>query len=467
MATSVSFSGLGSGIDFSKVTEAVIADRSRPITQLQQQSANLSSQTDAFKQLNGLLVTLTSAADALADRTLGSGRLVTSSSSAIVTASGTDAASLGTIGLSVSRLATRYVEATRSFNSAAAPVLANGAATATFQLQTGGNATGPIINIDSTNNSLTGLRDAINNAKAGVNATIVDVRGDGTQFQLAITSQTTGSSNRIQLIETTSTGTAANLNLASLNNLGTTPDYTLLDASLSVNGLSITRPTNSISDAVSGVTFNLQNVGNATLNITQNTDAVAGKLTAFVQAYNSVQDFIAAQYKPDGEGKPSGVLVGDSTLRTVQQQIRDAVGTIATANGGAFSNLTQIGIGRDTSGKLTIDNTVLGEKLKNSFGDVQALLSGKTVSNSGIGQLIHQATNNLSDAVTGQVQTAINGNQTSIKSINKSISDQLDRINLLRDSLTRQFAAIDAAINQINGQGSALTNILKSLEPSK
>lgn len=467
MASLISFSGLGSSIDFSKVTDAIIADRSRPIAQLQQQSAGLTTRANALKQLNTLVASFGEVADALTDRALGSGRQATSSSALVVTATGSDAAALGSINLNVTRLATRYAEASRVYASTAAPLLVGGATTATFQLRTGGATAGPVITIDSSNNTLTGLRDAINAADSSAGATIVDVTGDGSQLKLVLTSGETGAANRVQLVETTATGTGADINLASTNGLGPTPDYALLDAAFTINGLAVTRATNTVSDAVSGVTFNLQSVGSSTVNISQNTASVTDKLNAFVNAYNAVQDFIAAQYTRDATGRPVGALAGDPTLRGVQRQLRDALATSSATNGGALNSLTQLGVGRDANGKLTLDKAALGERLKNSFADVQALLSGKTDSETGLAHSIRDAANNISDSANGSVQSAIKGYETSVKSLGKSISAQLERISALRESLTRQFAAVDSAIALLNSQGTTLTNVLDSLKSNR
>jgi flagellar capping protein FliD len=95
----------------------------------------------------------------------------------------------------------------------------------------------------------------------------------------------------------------------------------------------------------------------------------------------------------------------------------------------------------------------------NSFTNTRALFSGLSATNTGLANKLHSAFKSLSDDVTGVVRNTITGNENSIKGLNKSISDQLDRINALRQSLSRQFAAADAAISQLNNQGSALTNI--------
>ena len=93
----------------------------------------------------------------------------------------------------------------------------------------------------------------------------------------------------------------------------------------------------------------------------------------------------------------------------------------------------------------------------------KALLSG-AAGKIGLFNTINTQCDQLSDDVTGVVQHAITGYKSSIQSLNKSISDQTARINLLRDSLTKQFAVVDSAINQLNSQGSTLSTIISSLK---
>lgn len=669
MAT-VSFNGLGSGIDFSQLTEAVIADRMRPVAQMQSKSAGIKRRSEELKSLNALLVTLTTAANNLTNRDLGTGRTASSSDSSVAGVTATSAAGVGKINLGVTRLATNLIQSTRGFAASTDAVLAGGATSATFELRQNGASTGTAITINAANNSLDGLRQAINGANAGVTATTVDTTGAG-NFQLALSSNATGTAGRVELVETTSTGTAANLNLTRLNAPTGTPagDYSYLDAQFSVNGLTVTRATNQVSDAVTGLTFNLQKIGNTTVDVNTSSE-LPDKLQAFVTAYNAVQDFANGQYKKDDAGRPTGVLAGDATLRSIQRQLRDVLGATSQTNGGTLTNLAQIGIGRDNDGRLTFDRAAFDERLKDSFtgstaivssdtarvlasltgspeagtidinttrlataytersasyapgagirgnflrnttfqlqiggtatgpsftisssndsliglrdainaanggatasivadgsrqrlvltsnatgasnrvrlvettspttntgsalamgatsaggnsdytqlnslatvngqtvsrennvladvisgvsltltgtgaatvtvdvtksrtglDNVKALLTGQSTAQSGLANSIHAATSSLSDGITGVVQTAINGYQESIKTIDKSIASQLQRLTLLRQSLTRQFAAADAAINQLNGQGTQLTTIIQALQPRR
>jgi flagellar hook-associated protein 2 len=459
MAGIASFSGLGSGIDFGQLTEAILAEKSRPISQLQSRSTQIGKTNDAYKQLNAKLATLTEAVNALTNKELGKGRLASSSATDKVIPTATASAATGTFNVAVTRLATNLSQVSRVYASASNAVLAGGATTATFELRLGGAATGTAITINSANNSLTGLRDAINAANAGVSAAIVDTDGSGTQNKLVLNSTATGAAGRVQLVETSATGTAADLAITSLNPPGATNDFSDLDALFTVNGLALTRASNTVSDAVTGLTFNLLSSGSSTIKVTANTGELENKIKVFVAAYNDVQDFIAGQYTKDGTGKPNGTLAGDATLRSIQTQLRTTVGSSFAENGGTLSNLTQVGIGRDANGKLTLDNTVLSQALSNSFTNTRALFSGLSATNTGLANKFHSAFKALSDDVTGVVRNAITGNENSIKGINKSISDQLARVNSLRQSLSRQFAAADAAISQLNNQGSALTNI--------
>lgn len=460
----LSFSGVGSGIDFGVIRDAILAQRSRPIVLMQNKANEYTTKIDSLKQLNTALASLTTASEALTNRDLGTGRSTTTGDANIVSATASSSANLSSYDISIARLATNLTQSSRSFSSTTTPILANGASEATFELRKGGAATSDIsVTIDSTNNTLAGLRDAINAKNAGVTASIIDVRGDGTGQQLVLTSKETGAAGRVELVETSSTGTLTDLNFGSIN--PPDGDFTKLDASLSINGLTITRPTNTVSDAITGVTFSLKKAGSTTVGVTQSTD-IENKLRTFVTAYNAIQEIVASQYKKDSKNRPTGILAGDSTLRTVQQQVRDSLGASSEDNGGLFTSLTEIGITRGEDGKLTLDSSAFNEKLRSNPDDVKALIFGKTENDEGIFERFFAASKGLSDSVTGSVQNAISGYEGSLKSLNENIAKRSEAISRLRNSLIKQFSIADAAIGQLNSQGSALTSVIKSLQKS-
>jgi flagellar hook-associated protein 2 len=463
MATNVSFSGLGSGIDFSVIRDAILDQRARPVSVMQSKVGDYNGRIEALKQLNTALATLTSASEALMNRELGTGRSAVTGDATIMTAAATSAANLGNYDVNITRLASNLAQASKSFSSTSAAVLDGGATSATFELRKGGESEGATITIDSTNNTLAGLRDAINAANAGVTASIIDINGDGTGQQLVLNSKDPGAAGRVELVETTSTGTLTALNVRSLN----PPDGDLakLDASLTVNGLSITRSTNTITDAVAGVTLNLKKTGATTIGVTQSTE-IENKLRAFINAYNAIQEFSNNQYKKDSKNRPTGVLAGDTTLRNIGQQLRQAAGAISNDNGGTLTSLAAIGITRNDTGLLAIDSAAFNDVLKTRPDDVKALLFGSTESEEGIFQDVFTTSKGLSDSVTGSVQTSIKGYESSVKSLNERITNRMDALTRLKASLTKRFSVADAAIGQLSGQGSALENIMKSLRNS-
>lgn len=464
MANSITFSGVGSGIDFDSIRDAIIQQRSRPIAQLQTKVSGYNYRIDALKQFNALLTTLTTATQNLTSRDVGTGRSATALDATIATATGTSAASLGSLNLDVTRLATNLTQTSRSFSSKDALVVAGGGETATFELRKGGSESGIEITIDATNNTLAGMRDSINAKNAGVTASIVDLTGDGTQQQLVLSSTATGASGRVELVETSATGTAADLNLRSLN--PPDGDFAKLDAAFSINGLPLSRSTNNVSDAVTGLNITLKKTGSTSIEVAQSTE-IEEKLTAYTTAFNAVQDFISDQYKKDSQNRPTGILAGDPALRNIQRQLSTLTGIRSESNGGALQSLAQIGISSDKNGRLELNKTTLKEQLGANSEDVRALLFGKTASDTGVFQSGYALTNALSDSVTGSVQTAINGYQSSVKSLNNTIASRTEMLNQMRDSLSRRFSVADAAIGQLNGQGSSLTNIIKSLQSSR
>ena len=461
---SISISGIGSGIDFNAVRDAIINQRSIPIQQLQSRVNNYNRRTESLKELNLLLTTLTTTANDLTKRDVGTGRTATAADPAIAGATGSAGANLGSLNLTVNRLASSFTQASRSFASADAPILAGGAASATFELRLGGAAEGTEITIDASNNSLQGLRDAINAAGAGISASIIDLNGDGTQQQLVLNSTETGARGRVELVETSATGTVTDLNLRSLN--PPDGDITKLDASLTINGLDIIRSSNTISDAVEGLNLELKKTGSTTIDVTRSND-IEEKLEAFVTAYNAIHEFINTQYKKDANGRTTGVLAGDAVLRNIQRQVSSMVNTGSADNGGTLSALHQIGITTDRSGKMEFDKDVLKQAITTNINDVRALLYGNTTGQTGVFNSLHDIADDLSDNITGTVQTAINGYEATVKNLNSTIEKRTALLNDYRDMLTRRFAAADAAIGQLNGQGTAIGNLMKTLQGSR
>lgn len=234
--------------------------------------------------------------------------------------------------------------------------------------------------IDSTNNSLQGIRDAINKANVGVTATIVS-DGSATPNHLVLTSTKTGEASSMKISVAGTNGGVADADIASLmgydpagvQNL--TQSKAAQSTKLDVNGIAVTSESTSVTDAIQGVTLTIGTVGKAALTVAQDTAAVKTGVEKFVKAYNDLNKAIkdVSIYNPDS--KKSGPLLGDSTVQTLQAQLRKQLTQGITGLTGDLTNLSQVGISFQKDGTLSLDASKLDKAVKNNFGDVAALFA--------------------------------------------------------------------------------------------
>lgn len=249
---------------------------------------------------------------------------------------------------------------------------------ATFT-QSAGQISGTVV-IDSTNNSLQGIRDAINKANLGVTATIVS-DGSATPNHLVLTSTKTGAASSMKIDVSGTGGGIADADIAAL--LGHDPagvqnlsqSTAAQSTKLNVNGIAVTSETSNVPDAIQGVTLTIGTVGKANLVVSQDTAAVKSGVAGFVKAYNDLNKAIkdVSGYNP--ETKKGGALLGDSTVQTLQTQLRKQLTQGITGLTGDFKSLSQVGISFQKDGTLTLDNTKLDKAVKSNFNDVAALFA--------------------------------------------------------------------------------------------
>jgi len=152
------------------------------------------------------------------------------------------------------------------------------------------------------------------------------------------------------------------------------------DAQVRVDGVTLTRSSNSISDVIEGVSLDLLKVETTkTINvaITRDLEAVKSKIGSFVKEYNAIVDAINAQFKYDADQKKAGVLSGEGTLRSVQSEIRNIVFGDVLGLPSTLNALGQIGVKSDKYGKLSVDDKVLSEKLQSDFQGVRRIFIGE------------------------------------------------------------------------------------------
>lgn len=479
---SITFSGLATGIDTDSIVSEIMALERVPVDLITEKIAAEEERLEAFSQLKSKIDDLKSA---VSDMQLTSQIRTTSvelSSDNYISAS-TSGADLGSYNISVAQLSQVQKSVTDGFASKTDSVLGTGTIT----------VNGEDISITESNNSLTDLVAAINERTetTGVKASIIN---DGTGGNEAYHLVLTGSDSE------TSFTVESNL-VDSENNvidLGTTEVQSAQQAVAFIDGIKVVSSTNTISDAVSGLTINLNAVNETShagteeegvdpwewadppvyettqLDIESDTDALKEKITTFVTAYNGVMDWISSGYNEfgattdslteddeDAEDILSSVLRGDTTVNSVKRQLQSVL-TNVIDNTGAFSILSEIGISTSTDGGLAIDSSELDDALADNYNDVVALLSGDDEAG-GVMKNYNSLLLDLTSTSDGMYATQKDAYDDAIDSYESQIETMESRLEKREETLRSQFTAMELLVSQLNSQGDYLTQALGAL----
>lgn len=438
----LSFTGVSTfSEDFQQILDRAVRIASLPIQQLQNQQADLIQQKMLVSNLSAAVGALAAKVSNLG--TIGQQKALTatSSNSAKVTATNINATSAATYTLSeITSVAKAAAETTvRGYaTSNATPVSSTGI----VKLIVGSNQ----YTIDiSANNSLVGIRDAINALNAGVTASVLTTGTGADPNYLSITANATGATT----LELRDDPTGANVNLLTTNNQGANTVFKL-------NGVSVSKPTAYINDVVPGVTFTISDVTSGAETVTVTLASDRNKLSAalqdFVSAYNEVRNQINAQV-----GENAGLLSGDYLVREVQARLRALVSYQGT---GAIQNLTALGVEFDSNGVATFNPTTFNALSDSAIQDAFTFLGSATT---GFGALASTLTS-ISDSVGGLAKIQIDKYDETDERLSSQIEVMTQRVADLQRTLSARLQAADALLASLEGQQQVLDATLKSLQ---
>ncbi|MVW63099.1 flagellar filament capping protein FliD [Massilia sp. NEAU-DD11] len=245
--------------------------------------------------------------------------------------------------------------------------------------QDGAQASGTVT-LDTKDQTLQGIRDAINKANVGVTATIVS-DGSANPYHLVITSNRTGEKSAMKISVDGADGGPVNAGIASM--LAYDPNGTQAltqtsgaqDTKLTMNGIAVSSADTTVEDVIQGVSLDLSTTGSTTLTVSQNKSAVTDAINGFVKAYNDLNKTISGLSSYDADTKTGGVLQGDSAVRSIQTQLRRALGTKVEGLDSSLSNLSQIGVSFQKDGSLALDSTKLNNAMSSNFSDISGLFA--------------------------------------------------------------------------------------------
>lgn len=436
----ISAPGIGSGLDVNAIVRQLMALERRPLDNLKREESGYQAQLSAYGKLRGAVDAFQSAMDGLGSLDKFKVFEALSSDEDALSAVASSGASPGRLSIQVVNLAV----AKRMGSDPFAPADTIGAAGDTMTLSVGSDS----FTVDIGGKTLAQIRDAVNDAadNAGVTATLINETA--TSQRLVLTSNETGTVNAVNL-------SFSNGGSPIADPLGMAQTVAAEDAELLVdNTYTITRSSNSIDDAVQGVTLTLKAETAAALDLSvqRDTDAVKESVNDFVEAYNNLRSTLDTLRK--------GELAGDNTLLLVERRIQGILNTPPSGLTGGLSYLSQIGVSLQKDGKMAVNDAQLSSALASNFSAVADLFADD---NQGYAYRLESAARDLL-ASNGLIDSREDGLNTRIDRVRDRQDIFERRLEDVEKRYQAQFAALDTLIGQLSASGNYLTQQLNALQ---
>ena len=456
MAT-ISSPGSGSGIDVAGLVSSIISAESEPVlSRLDLRAAELQTRFSAMGQLKAALSSFADTVTRIRD---GSGfgakraNVTTAGDSVVAAASVSDSAPNGTFSLEVLALAEPHKQSTAGFANADVTFGAG-----TLVLGSGANAFSVAVDsTDSLSDIATSINGATDNDSIAASVVQVDDGLGGTQSKLVLSALSPGLANSLSVSAVDSDG-VDNLGLSSLF-VGLSDLQAAADASVKIDGRAVSSASNTLSEAVSGLTLHLQRAAPGqpvTISVTDDVDAATRELTNFVETFNGLRNAINALTNYDPARGERGVLLGDGLTRGLDSALRRE---LSSGIDGPIGSLADLGIATSADGTLSVDAGKLGDAFDQNYGAVIDLLAG----DSGLAQRIEGVIDDFlgPDGVFEAREEAIAARLDVIGTQRESLAR---RMAIRESSLFAQFNAMDALVLQLQATSTFLSQQFSALE---
>jgi len=466
--------GIGSGLNIGDIVKVLVdSDKAAKQNQITKQTTKTTDSLSAVAKLKSALTAFQDSMKTLNSTTSPAflGYAATSSAESVVKATANNTAVNGTYTIGVTQLATASKVATAALTNAQTSAIPSG------DLLISQNSTNYKVTL-AEGGTLQDARDAINKQlqTAGISANIIT---DAEGSRLVFSSTTTGKGSDISVAGSGSVGT-----LLDIDGTQTMADNTVGgvkgagaitavagDAAFTVDGLPITSKSNTVTAAISGLSFDLLTAGPngtaavSTITVATNTDGLKTSLDTFMTSYNTLVNLVGTLTK--GTTDSSGVfkpaeLTGDSTAAGMLAAIRDQIATATTTSG--LGSLAQLGITTQSNGTLSMDSAKFTAAMndKKLAGQVQGLFSGDT----GLLARVSKAIDPYTE--TGGILATKTTALTKTKDNLANQQDALDRrVESLTASLTKKYNAMDLVVAQLKATASSITSMFEAMNAQK
>jgi len=464
----VSIPGIGSGLDIQTlITQLVSAESDAKTSALAKKKTNFDTQISAFGNLKNALSSFQTSITKLKDPATFTGNQVTSSKTDVFTASSIGNLAANNYNIEVLESAQAQKLLSPGFASAGAAV-----GTGTLTIGVGGNTFS--VTIGNDQETLAGIRDAINGAadNTGVTASIVNVDNGlgGTVSKLVLTANGSGTDNLLSVVvndndltNTNSTGLSA---LYYDTGDANTPEQMTeivpaVNASIKIDGQLVTSSSNTIVDAIQGITINVlkKDPGNTyAMTAAVDKQGVSTAVNSFISSYNSLMGLINKLTMYDPKTGNRGQLLGDQTVLTLNGQLRRELNHTVTGMSGSIDNLVALGITSNADGTLTLNSSKLDNSLNENFDSVKQLFS----STDGIANRFDTLLHNYMES-SGILDTKTTGLNKSGQRVNDDLTALGKRMDDYRQNLLKQYTALDGLLTQMQSTASFLQTQLSSI----
>ena len=431
----ITFGGIGSGMDVEGIITGLVNANKVTLNALNSKSNGLKSAASSLSTIGSTLASLKSAADALKSLTDVASFNATTSDATSIVATAAGNAQPGNYSIQVNSLALEQRTYSGSFASSSDSLAQSGF------LTIGVGATSTQINVNGSD-SLAGIASKINDAGLRVAASVFY---DGSAYRLQIRGLDTGAANAVTFNEN---GTELDL-----NGTGATPTsgktvQSATDASVTVDGFTVTRPTNQISGLIPGVTLAVAKKTTTPVDIAVASDptALASKITSVVNAYNSVINTIHSVSGYGGNKAQVARLAGDSALRTIASNLGQTMAASQLGQG-AVATLGQLGLQQTRDGLLQFDSTKLTAALTLDPTSVEKLLGRATAATTGGAMAnVSDLVKSLTDAANGVLTLRSKSLTAQAKKLDEQAVVEQSRLDDYASTLRKQFSAMDTAV---------------------
>lgn len=437
--TAISALGVGSGLDLNGLLDQLRQGEEKQLTPIATRKAGYQAKISAFGTLKSALSTFQDAAHALTEKSAFQ-PVSSSVTGDALTASTSASTPPGSYQIHVEQRAQASSVATMGVADQSANL---GAGTITFTLASGDSMS---ISVDSADSSLEKIRDAINEQDGGVRASIIN-DGSDQPYRMVLQAADTGSDAAVTNIQFDG-------DLAGNVQLDGTTHQDGANAKLTINGINIESAHNQVDGAVQGVTMDIVEDGDATLQVTRDDGAIKKDVQNFVDSYNQLVKSLDGLTGYDADTQRAGILLGDSTVRGVESRLRRVLGG-ATHNGGSFKILTDAGVTLQLDGTLKLDSNKLDKVVTNNLGALNEFFAG-SAGQDGLADSVDNMINEMTGA-KGLIGSATDGLKQSMERMDQLYDQTQKRIDTTMSRYKSQFSKLDAMIAKMNSTSSYLT----------